>query len=622
MLDLLTIALSCLRISLKKFGAIVFLCLFFSTNVWGVDKLKDVAYSEEWLALVHYQEKMFKGYESTVDSEGFFLSKYGKDNPEKELYETIDLFLSNDYERQCRFVARYKFLRKKGLVPEMLTKCSEYDKFYEDINPSGVTLLFTNAYMNNPSSLFGHTLFRIDTKRKGTQLLAHGVNYGAMTGDDGGILFAVLGLTGGYMGSFVVKPYYDVINMYNNIENRDIWELNLELSDEELDLFMAHIWELGHSHTKYFFFTKNCSYMLMEVLDAIRPELRLAKEFPVHAIPLDTFKAVNDKEGLVKGLNFRPSRQSKILYQYKKMSKPQKKALMNIIRGDVYEFEGLSEVEKAEVLDTAYQYIQFENVKGEIDRIEYRKKSFAILKLRNEVKEDKGLRVLEEGLSPLETHSSMRASVGAGFRNGEAFEEISFRPAYHSLTDNGFGYLKGAEINFLNTILRHYRDRDKYVLEQFDFVGIKSLSPVNDLFSPYSYQIDVNIKREMDGRTEDEGYVLNTALATGLTYEVDENIWVYGMIVSQVSYGGFLNHNSYAGLGGKLGTLMEFGDFRLLGEVERIQATDDFGTRTNYSLEGVYSLSKNVSLGLKCLYRHNYGKNISEPMASLRWHFY
>ena len=70
--------------------------------------------------------------------------------------------------------------------------------------------------------------------------MAHGANYGAFTaGQENSVLFAVLGLTGGYFGGFTVKPYYDVINTYNNIENRDIWELNLDLTPEELDLVPA-----------------------------------------------------------------------------------------------------------------------------------------------------------------------------------------------------------------------------------------------------------------------------------------------------------------------------------------------------------------------------------------------
>ena len=92
--------------------------------------------------------------------------------------------------------------------------------------------------MNNPSSLFGHTLLRIDTARKGTQLLAHGANYGAYTDGENSVLFAVYGLTGGYYGGWTVKPYYDIINTYNNIENRDIWELNLDLTPQEIDMFV------------------------------------------------------------------------------------------------------------------------------------------------------------------------------------------------------------------------------------------------------------------------------------------------------------------------------------------------------------------------------------------------
>lgn len=122
------------------------------------------------------------------------------------------------------------------MTDQPFPKCAELEKFYDDLRPSGVTLLFTDAYMSNPSSLFGHTLLRIDTARKGTQLLAHGANYGAFTeGRENSVLFAVWGLTGGYYGGFTVKPYYDVINTYNNIENRDIWEYNLDFTPEELD---------------------------------------------------------------------------------------------------------------------------------------------------------------------------------------------------------------------------------------------------------------------------------------------------------------------------------------------------------------------------------------------------
>lgn len=202
----------------------------------------------------HYRRQWTGGYRSTIDSPGFFVSSEGKTNPQAELNATIELFeTGSDEKKICLFPARYAYLRRKGLVTRRFPECREYRQFLSDVAPAGITLLFTDAYMNNPSSLFGHTLIRIDTARKGTQLLAHGMNYGAFTGDERGVLFAVYGLTGGYYGGFTLKPYYDIINTYNNIENRDIWELQLNLTPREQKMFVAHLWELGHAQSRYYF---------------------------------------------------------------------------------------------------------------------------------------------------------------------------------------------------------------------------------------------------------------------------------------------------------------------------------------------------------------------------------
>lgn len=70
--------------------------------------------------------------------------------------------------------------------------------------------------------------------------------------------------------------------------------------------------------------------MLMEALDAVRPSLRLADDFPMQTIPLDTVKAVNARPGLVKAVHYRPSRQSRLNDQYRQMTVAQKKAFENL----------------------------------------------------------------------------------------------------------------------------------------------------------------------------------------------------------------------------------------------------------------------------------------------------
>ena len=580
------------------------------------------AYSPEWLALGHYRPQGSRQYESTIDSDNFFLAPDGKINPESELAATCALFDSKD-EKRCLFPGRYLYLKKYGLTTADFPKCKEFEQLQKDLQPSGVTLLFTDAYMNNPSSLFGHTLLRIDTARKGTQLLAHGANYGAFTeGMENSVLFAVLGLTGGYYGGFTVKPYYDVINTYNNIENRDIWELNLDLTPEELDLFVAHLWEVGHAQSRYYFFTRNCSYMLMETLDAVRPSLKLADAFPVQTIPLDTIKAVYSRPGLVKSINYRPSRQAKIRHRYKQMNDKEKEAYLAAIKNQDWTLSGVDDnAAKADVLETAYQYVQYQYVAHELELADYRQRSFKALLARNKIAENGDMEELKDGNNPLFTHDAMRATLGAGFRNGEAFQEISYRPAYHSLTDDNYGFLRGAEINFLNTTFRHYDNSDKTVLQQFDLVGIKSLSPIDAMFKPISYLINADVKREMNPRKEKEGYTFNLKVGGGSTVALNDEIWFYFLGSVYAGYGAILPDNTIGGLGWTAGIFADYGNWRLIAEAEKVLATNHFGDKMRYKAEAVYSLNRSHAIAAEYRYEQNYGKDLDEALLSWRYYF-
>lgn len=599
--------------------------LFFSVFFFAAAEIQAAespAYSPEWLALGHYRPQGNGQYESTIDSDNFFLAPDGKENPENELKATIALFAGQD-EKRCFFPGRYLYLKKHKLTSADFPKCKEYEQFQKDLQPAGVTLLFTDAYMNNPSSLFGHTLLRIDTARKGTQLLAHGANYGAFTaGQENSVLFAVLGLTGGYYGGFTVKPYYDVINTYNNIENRDIWELNLDFTPEELDLFVAHLWEVGQAQSRYYFFTRNCSYMLMETLDAVRPGLHLADDFPVQAIPLDTVKAVYSRPGLVKGINYRPSRQAKIKHRYKQMNTKEKEAYLAAIKNQDWTLFGVDDnAAKADILETAYQYVQYQYVAHELELSDYRQRSFKALLARNKIAENGKMEELKDGKNPLFSHNAMRAVFGAGIRNGEAFQEVSYRPAYHSLTDDNYGFLRGAEINFLNTTFRHYDDSDKTVLQQFDLVGIKSLSPIDAMFKPISYLINADVKREMNPGTEKEGYTFNLKVGGGSTVALNEEIWFYFLGSVYAGYGAILPDNTIGGLGWTAGIFADYGSWRLIAEAEKVLATNHFGDKMRYKAEAVYSLNRSNAIAAEYCYEQNYGKDLDEALVSWRHYF-
>lgn len=588
------------------------LCCF----VWEC-QAADLSASTAWLALGHYQNN-----KSSIDSPNFFLAKDGKYNPDTELKATIELFESDNDEKKCMFPARYIFLVKNGLVKKFFPKCDEFEQFKDDLRPAGVTLLFTDAYMNNPSSMFGHTLFRIDTKRKGTQLLAHGANYGAFTGDNPGPLYALYGLTGMYFGGFTVKPYYDIINTYNNIENRDIWELSLNFSEDELELFVAHLWEIGQTQSKYYFFSRNCSYMLMEMLDAVRPSLKLAQKFPVQVIPLDTFKAVYSSKGLVKNVNYRPSRQNKIRYRFENMNKTQKQAFLGVIKNKNYDLTDITtDDEKADIWETAYQFVQYQYVAKDLELKDYRKQSFDILRARSKFKNKGRIEEITDKVSPLAAHEAMRAVLSSGVRNGEFFEEIAYRPAYHSLTDNDDGLVKGAEINFLEAKVRHYDNRDKVVLQNLDLIKIRSVSPIDEMFAPTSFQVAADVERWQNPKDEKEGYVGNLNVGLGGSVNFFKNIRAFALFDTKVSYGGFLPHNSMISVGADFGVLVDFDKWKILAEVEPWGASQKVGNVMKYKTEANYIAGRNLAFGGNFVYEDRNGSDTEEFLIGIKLYF-
>ena len=281
-----------------------------------------------------------------------------------------------------------------------------------------------------------------------------------------------------------------------------------------------------------------------------------------------------------------------------------------------------TESEKADVSEAVYRYVQYQNVAKELPLEEYRRRSFKLLMARNQIKQAGTFAELETANSPLDSHEPKRVVIGAGVRNGESFQQVSFRPAYHSLTDNTYGFLRGAEINFLNLTTRHYDSSDSYVLQDFDVLGIKSFSPMNEMFQPLSYNIQFGINREINPDSGKDNYIANLVVGAGGAVEPISQVFVYALLNNYASYGGALPRNQYVGLGPAVGVYADIGDFRLLTQAEQVFATSDYGKKIKYSLEAAYALSTNVALSFNYDYRQNHGAfDDEEVMFGLRFYF-
>ena len=69
---------------------------------------------------------------------------------------------------------------------------------------------------------------------------------------------------------------------------------------------LASLWEVDLQPINYYFFSTNCSYVLLSLLKVGRPDLPLTDPFPIYAIPVDTVRSVIDNTGLLRGATFGP----------------------------------------------------------------------------------------------------------------------------------------------------------------------------------------------------------------------------------------------------------------------------------------------------------------------------
>jgi hypothetical protein len=239
-----------------------------------------------WHLLLHYRKGFWGGTVSDADGPEFFLSPDGKTNPQKEIEATLRKFLSDEpvglsqLPAQCAFPARYRWLKDElGFDPALLPEqgCERFRTWIRGLDPQSVTLIFPSAFMNSPSSMFGHTLLRVDQggQTEETRLLAYAINFAATTTTENTLVAAALGMTGGFKGYFSIHPYYVKVREYSDMENRDIWEYRLNLSPDQIEWMLMHTWELGNTYFDYYFLTENCSYHLLSLIEIADPDLHL-----------------------------------------------------------------------------------------------------------------------------------------------------------------------------------------------------------------------------------------------------------------------------------------------------------------------------------------------------------
>lgn len=619
-------------------------------------RAQHLAESRDWHTLLHYQPRLLGGVSSLIDSPGFFAAADGKTDPQAELEATLASFFAPPpppgagQPVQCLRIARYRWLKAElNFDPARLEEqaCPEFDEWYRVLNPAQITLAYPSAHLNNPSSMFGHTLLRIDRpdQTEQTRLLSFAINFAAETGPEGGALFAIKGLAGGYRGYFSVLPFYEKVTQYNDIENRDIWEYQLDLSPSEMRRMLEHLWELEGQWVTYYFLSTNCSYLLLALINTARPDLDLMHGLDIYAIPVDTVRNVIRENGLLKATVYRPSGETKIRHLRDDLGEPGGDLALALATGerDVGDPElgTLPRAEQARVLELAQSMLQYRLNTGALAREEVAPRSLRLLRARAAIPvmadaagadaargdaargDAAGRRIEPPAVRPDQGHESVRLAGGFGMTGSNPFIEVGLRPAYHDLLDPGAGYPAGAEIEILGGRIRYYPGEVPR-LEDFTPVGIKSLSPRDDFFQPISWRTKVGIERFRDD-AGDAGWLVGVIEgAAGGTWSLGGGAAVSTLLGASLFGDRDWPEDRIGGLGPELGLSVPINAWwttRLEARWQAVAGSDRLSDRYGVQFGQGFELDRNLSLRVDVGVRNDGGEAFAEWTSSLHWYF-
>ncbi|MBC8997846.1 DUF4105 domain-containing protein [Pseudomonas sp. N40(2020)] len=592
-------------------------------------RLQQLANDRFWISLGHYETAKLGGWRSYVSDKKFFLAHDGNEHPDHELAATVQALYApaslGEQHAQCVYPARTRWLKTQlNLTDLPAPACAEYKKWFKDVSPHSAVMIFPAAYLNSPSSMFGHTLLRIDqadVQADKTSLLSYAINFGAyIEGSDNSILYAWKGLMGGYPGLFALVPYQEKLSEYRSLENRDLWEYRLNLTQEETARMVEHVWELKQIQFDYFFFDENCSYRLLELLQVARPSLRLTEQFPLTAIPTDTVKAVKEA-GLVESIEYRPSRERELLSRAEPLSDEDQQWVLKVSADQQVlqdpTFKALPRARQALIIDAAYRLERY-RANGQERDPQRAQRSFELLRAINKNPAPE-LEIPQPGL-PEYGHESRTWQAGLGTRGDRAFGEYGLRMAYHDLNDNAESFPLGAQIEILQMKLRQY-EGNQWQFQQLDLATIRSLTPRNELLQPLSWQVTGGLER-VPGKHDDETLVSHVNGGGGGTWALGDDVLGFALGTVRVEHnndfaefvspaGGFNTGVLWKNPLGNL-SLEAKGDYFFNGEVRR-----------SLSLNQQWELSRNLGLRLSAQREFSHlATPETEVMLEVKWYHY
>jgi len=585
-----------------------------------------------WLKLLH-----FKKGRSLAKGKDFFLAPQGNVDPQAELEATVKAF--NDPQAkigtlklhpQCIFIERYRFLKEKGVIETTPIVCKDFDFWKKGINAKSLTLVFSTAFPNDPSSMFGHTFIRFNQNVEGkNDLLDYGANYSAYIEDPNPnpFVYAYKGIFGGYRGFFGFSPYYMKVNEYINNESRDLYEYDLNIPPENVERLINHLWEVyATTYFNYYFVDENCSYMLGDFIEVAMSKWDLTTIARPFYLPSDLIKKVMSIPQAVTDLHYRPSLKRKFTASLSLLSLEQKKELKDLIEEKKFPRDEKND----QVLDSFLYFKEYESRKNKVNLQGKNQGAFREALMARASSKEKSAELvipLKEENRPERSHGPQRVSLGGGFDKNQAIMKGTYRLGSHNQMANDDGLEKFSHFEFLSLATSYAPKGKKFKLEEAQLIRLISLFPQDEFDSRLSWTAGGGFEKIREDSCQDcHRFGFDGGL--GKTFALTENHWATLMLGNFAEYSTHFDKNLRMGIWGQLQFLGKTHSIYKYKVASKIKTDVLTKWKTHYSWENTFCqtlfLKNNIELRMDSKWWSRLGamtQNTYEHNLELAYYF-
>jgi hypothetical protein len=220
-----------------------------------------------------------------INEKGFALPG-GNKNPAEDFVTSVQCFFASPYYRdpaqylKYRLPSKYRFIQNLFRTRPDPQEHIECEKTYKDwIDPAEVEqieLLIATPSYASVASIAGHLCLLIRRKNDINGLSTVVSFVADTTGTrENGFLYMIKGIFGRFDSLIQEETLYDIIVRYTLRENRDIYRLKINFTRDQIEKLVMRVWEIKHTFTyRYYFFNKNCTTMLLNLINDVLPEDR------------------------------------------------------------------------------------------------------------------------------------------------------------------------------------------------------------------------------------------------------------------------------------------------------------------------------------------------------------